>query len=128
MAKKRKRRKQKGHYCKVCDQYKANEKFSGKGHNNHICKSCSKLSQIQRNEKMRISKIEKIQLLGFCISKENQGLLKRYAKDKRYNEAAEYAEMVLEEYDERMAQYAEAKKQDEEFHDDNDDLDFIDQA
>ena len=49
-------------------------------------------------------------------------------KDKRYNEAAEYAEMVLEEYDERMAQYAEAKKQDEEFHDDNDDLNFIDQA
>lgn len=21
-----------GHYCKVCGEYKANEKFSGKGH------------------------------------------------------------------------------------------------
>ncbi len=126
MAKKRKRI-QKGHYCKVCDQYKANEKFSGKGHNNHICKSCSELTQIQRNEKTRISKIEKIQLSGFFMSKENQGLLKRYVKDKRYNEAAEYAKMVLEEYDERMAQHDEAKKQDEGIFDDYDDLDFIDQ-
>ena len=25
-----------GHYCKVCGEYKANEKFSGKGHASHI--------------------------------------------------------------------------------------------
>ncbi len=34
-----KRRKQ-GHYCRICGEYKANEKFSGKGHAQHICKSC----------------------------------------------------------------------------------------
>ena len=28
------------HYCKVCQTYKANEKFSGKGHAAHICKAC----------------------------------------------------------------------------------------
>lgn len=33
------RRKQ-GHYCRICGEYKANEKFSGKGHAQHICKSC----------------------------------------------------------------------------------------
>ena len=38
MAKKKK--KQQGHYCRICDSYKANEKFSGKGHAQHICKSC----------------------------------------------------------------------------------------
>ena len=27
-----------GHYCKICGEYKANEKFSGKGHAAHICK------------------------------------------------------------------------------------------
>ena len=27
-----------GYYCKVCGEYKANEKFSGKGHAAHICK------------------------------------------------------------------------------------------
>ena len=25
-----------GHYCKVCGEYKANEKFSGKGHAAHM--------------------------------------------------------------------------------------------
>ena len=32
-----------GHYCKVCGEYKANEKFSGKGHAAHVCKSCASL-------------------------------------------------------------------------------------
>ena len=27
-----------GHYCKICGEHKANEKFSGKGHAAHICK------------------------------------------------------------------------------------------
>ena len=31
--------KKRGHYCKVCGEYKANEKFSGKGHAAHICKN-----------------------------------------------------------------------------------------
>lgn len=38
MAKKKK--KKQGHFCKVCHEYKANEKFSGKGHALHICKQC----------------------------------------------------------------------------------------
>lgn len=37
MAKKKIRQ---GHYCRICGEYKANEKFSGKGHAQHICKSC----------------------------------------------------------------------------------------
>jgi uncharacterized protein YdhG (YjbR/CyaY superfamily) len=34
-------KKHQGHYCRICGQYKANEKFSGKGHAAHICKACS---------------------------------------------------------------------------------------
>lgn len=30
----------KGHYCKICGEYKSNESFSGKGHVQHICKEC----------------------------------------------------------------------------------------
>ena len=30
-----------GHYCKICGEQKANEKFSGKGHSQHICKVCA---------------------------------------------------------------------------------------
>ena len=36
-----------GHYCKVCGEYKANEKFSGKGHAAHICKTCAALALIK---------------------------------------------------------------------------------
>ena len=39
-----------GHYCKICVEYKANEKFSGKGHAAHICKACSKLSAAEKAE------------------------------------------------------------------------------
>lgn len=31
-----------GHYCRICGQYKANEKFSSHGHAAHTCKACSK--------------------------------------------------------------------------------------
>ena len=33
-------KKHKGHYCKICGEYKSNESFSGKGHAQHICKKC----------------------------------------------------------------------------------------
>ena len=34
------KKKHRGHYCKVCGEYKSNESFSGKGHAQHICKKC----------------------------------------------------------------------------------------
>lgn len=46
-----------GHYCKICGEYKANEKFSGKGHTTHICKSCSKLSAAEKAEAMTINRL-----------------------------------------------------------------------
>lgn len=30
----------KGHYCKICGEYKSNESFPGKGHAQYICKEC----------------------------------------------------------------------------------------
>ena len=48
MAKKKKRS---GHYCRICGRYRANEKFSGKGHRQHICKDCNRESQAHKREK-----------------------------------------------------------------------------
>lgn len=31
-----------GHYCKICERTRANEKFSGKGNKKNVCKDCSK--------------------------------------------------------------------------------------
>jgi len=46
-----------GHYCKICGEYKANEKFFGKGHAHHICKACSKLSAAEKAEAMTINRL-----------------------------------------------------------------------
>ena len=55
MAKKKKR--PQGHYCKICGQYKANEKFSGKGHAVHICKTCSRLSAAEKSEAQTMNRL-----------------------------------------------------------------------
>lgn len=54
---KKKRSHPQGHYCKVCGEYKANEKFSGKGHAAHICKACSQLSAAEQAEAMTINRL-----------------------------------------------------------------------
>jgi len=56
MAKKRARHPH-GHYCKICGEYKANEKFSGKGHAAHIRKACSKLSAAEKAEAMTMNRL-----------------------------------------------------------------------
>lgn len=33
-----------GHYCRICGRTRANEKFTGKGHKNNVCKDCSSKS------------------------------------------------------------------------------------
>ena len=48
-------KKRQGHYCKICGEHKANEKFSGKGHAAHICKSCASLPIERKNELQRIN-------------------------------------------------------------------------
>lgn len=44
--------KQQGHYCKICGEHKANEKFTGKGHALHICKAC--MSAIKSGKKIEV--------------------------------------------------------------------------
>lgn len=68
-----------GHYCKVCGEYKANEKFSGKGHAAHICKSCASLPQEKQAEQMTINRLLN---LHWRLSKEQISWLKNRMKDK----------------------------------------------
>ncbi len=46
-----------GHYCKICGEYKANEKFSGRGHVNHICKTCAHLSAAEKAEQQTLTRL-----------------------------------------------------------------------
>lgn len=45
-----------GHFCRICHRYRANEKFSGKGHRQHICKDCNRELQQQKRERKRANK------------------------------------------------------------------------
>lgn len=47
-----------GHFCYVCGEHKANEKFSGRGHANHICKQCQALPVAKRNEMVAVRKLD----------------------------------------------------------------------
>lgn len=38
-----------GHSCRICRRIRANEKFSRKGHKNHICKDCTKKPKEERD-------------------------------------------------------------------------------
>jgi hypothetical protein len=94
------KKKRRGHYCMVCGEHKANEKFSGKGHANHICRACSALPVARRNELQRINRIFGIGM-NFHIPKDKLGLLKKYAGDRRYPEAAQHARDILDRFDGR---------------------------
>ena len=85
--------KSRGHYCKICGEYKANEKFSGKGHAAHICKACQSLPVEERNKEAILTRMMN---LPSHLSKEQISWLKKHRKDKR-PEVSEAAKAVFAE-------------------------------
>jgi len=82
------------HYFRICESYKPNEKFSGKGHRNCICKQCAALP---KDEILKADAINEI--FGFLkqsnISKNNMKRLTTLTKSSNI-EVSMYAEIVLE--------------------------------
>ena len=83
-----------GHYCRICGRYRANEKFSGKGHKIHICKDCARLP---REERTAIE--QEGEITGFLkqsnISQANITRLKTLATSPN-SEIARLSRLVLE--------------------------------
>ena len=73
-------KKKHGHYCKVCGEYKANEKFSGRGHAAHICKACASLPPEKKAEMMTVNRLLN---LPWRLSKEQLAWLRNRTKDRR---------------------------------------------
>jgi hypothetical protein len=78
-----------GHYCKVCQRYRANEKFGGKGRREHICKSCNQDLQRHKREQKRAT--QKATEVGLRPVK------KPYPKTAR--QAASYLQIELETFE-----------------------------
>lgn len=101
-----------GHYCKICGEYKANEKFTGKGHATHICKACASLPPEKKAEQMMINRLMN---LPCRLSKEQLSWLKARMKDQR----PEVCALAKEQYEMRFPPRDSAKA--------GDDLDFPDE-
>ena len=88
------KKKRSGHYCRICGRSRPNEKFSGKGHRNHICKECSRKPKSEINE---IDQTEEIFhfLEQSHISKKNMDRLTILAESEN-EEISELAGIVLE--------------------------------
>ncbi|RLC00606.1 MAG: hypothetical protein DRH90_18060 [Deltaproteobacteria bacterium] len=83
-----------GHYCRICSTIQPNEKFSGKGHRDHICKECA------RKPKAAIVEIDtRAEIFGYLkqqhISNKNVKRLKLLAESGN-EKIAELAIIVLE--------------------------------
>ena len=72
--------KKRGHYCKICGEYKASEKFSGKGYAVHICKKCSSLSAAEKAEQETLTRLRN---LPPRLSKAQMVWLRNRTKDRR---------------------------------------------
>jgi len=88
------KKKPQGHYCKVCHTYRANEKFSGKGHASHICKECNRELQQQKRVRKRANK----QALDVGL----RPLKNDYPKTAR--QAASYLQIDVETFEARCAE------------------------
>ena len=118
--------KKRGHYCKVCGEYKANEKFSGKGHAAHICKTCAALPPEKQAEEMALTRLVN---LPWRLSKEQLSWLKKRMKDhittivKRYKGRIKGWDVVneaIEQYEMRFPPRIELDELEDDFEEDFD--------
>ena len=79
-----------GHYCKICGEYKANEKFSGKGHSAHICKACSCLSSTEKAAAMDMNRLMSFPMRRLSVEEQ------KWLKTKMKNDCPEVAETARE--------------------------------
>ena len=79
-----------GHYCRICGRYRANEKFSGGGHKNHICKDCARLPVEKRQE---LETVNRLMSLPFRLSNKQRAWLEKMRNDEsdEVRGAAEFA-------------------------------------
>ena len=77
-----KKKRYRGHFCKVCRKILPNEKFSGKGHAAHICKKCTRKSKARKSEEIAITRIYSV-LSYPNLSRDHRKMLEKYSRSGR---------------------------------------------
>ena len=83
-----------GHYCRICDRSRPNEKFSGRGHRIHVCKECQRLPRAERDSIERGDELHGFLRQSF-ISAKNTARLQKLARHEDH-QIAELAALILE--------------------------------
>jgi hypothetical protein len=88
------RKRQSGHYCWACDRRRANEKFSGKGHAQHLCKECARLGKDELAFRQAIRNLERLLTWDGRIARRNLEQFRKYLhhKDERVRAYAQQIE------------------------------------
>ena len=73
-----KKKRYRGHFCKVCGRIRPNEKFSGRGHAIHICKACAKKPKEKQAEGIALNCIDRVYRY-MNLSWNNWRMLERYS-------------------------------------------------
>ena len=77
------RRKQRsGHYCWSCDRMRANEKFSGRGHAQHLCKDCARLGKEELAYRQTVRNLERLLTWDGRIPRRNREQFRKYLNHK----------------------------------------------
>ena len=83
-----------GHRCRICGCVRANEKFNGRGHRDHVCKDCQRMPGEERERIERLDELD-----GFLRQSNISGKnLKRLEtlRDHAEPEVATLAALVLD--------------------------------
>lgn len=89
-----KKKKNQGHYCRICGEYLPNERFTGKGHVQHICKTCQALPQDVQADMIRCNEVEAI-ASKYPMSRQDWDLLEKYAQRYKDKESGKLAQKML---------------------------------
>lgn len=94
------KKKRQGHYCKICGEIKANEKFSGKGHAKHICKSCQSKPADKQADIMRFPNVDEPLEKDYDDMYDYTDIdaLPVFSEKKKFTELDNYEKMLLRDY------------------------------
>ena len=90
-----KKKKQQGHYCRFCGEYKAHEKFSVKGHARYTCKECQSLPDEVKADMVRCNEVERA-AFKYPMIRQDWELLERYASKYKDKESGRFAQEMLD--------------------------------
>jgi hypothetical protein len=102
-----------GHFCWCCERERRNEKFTGRGHRDHICKDCQKLPKKEREIRQAIRNINQLCTWEGFIRKKRRKEFDKYL-DHPEEQVREYAQQVLEHDREERKLQRKHQQQDED--------------